>query len=51
MEPSLDPSLRRAFASLSLGSTELEQGFVLQIVTTNLSTPAILETHPILPNQ
>ncbi|KFA51936.1 hypothetical protein S40293_07062 [Stachybotrys chartarum IBT 40293] len=52
MEPSLDPSLQRASVSLSLGSTKLDQDFVIQIGTTDLSSPAaILETHPVLPNQ
>lgn len=42
----------KASATLTLGSTELADDFVLQILIDDISKPqAILETHPTLPNQ
>jgi hypothetical protein len=50
--PDAEPSLRKASASLALGSTEMDKDFVVMVVATNLGNPvAILETHPDLPNQ
>lgn len=47
-----DMSLQKASATLSLGTTELGDDFVLHVVATNTSTPiAVLETHPTIPNQ
>ena len=47
-----EPSLQRASASLSLGSTQLDKDFVLQVTATKLGEPsAVLETHPTIPNQ
>lgn len=44
-------SLRRASATLSLGTAELDRDFVLQVVATNTGNPvAVLETHPTIPN-
>jgi len=45
-------SLRKASATLSLGSAELDKDFVVQIVAANTSNPvALLETHPNFPSQ
>ncbi|RDA94958.1 hypothetical protein CP533_0183 [Ophiocordyceps camponoti-saundersi (nom. inval.)] len=45
-------SLRRASASLSLLTAELEKDFVLMVAATGLNTPvALLETHSFFPNQ
>ncbi|KAK5678733.1 hypothetical protein LTS10_009177 [Elasticomyces elasticus] len=39
-------------ATLTLGTTELAQDFVLQVLIDGLNKPrAVIETHPILPNQ
>jgi hypothetical protein len=47
-----DPSLSKASATLSLGTTQLEKDFVLQVVAKDVGVPqAILEIHPSLPNQ
>lgn len=47
-----DMSLQKASATLSLGTTELGDDFVLHVVATNTSNPiAVLETHPTIPNQ
>lgn len=47
-----EPSLTRASASLSLGTAELADDFVVQITATKLGEPsAILETHPEIPHQ
>lgn len=47
-----DPSLSRASASLTQGTTSLDGDFILQVVATRLDEPtALLETHPTLPNQ
>ena len=47
-----EPSLTRASASLSLGTAELADDFVVQIAATKLGEPcAILETHPDIPHQ
>lgn len=47
-----EPSLQRASASLSLGSTELDKDFILQVTATRLGEPsAVLENHPTIPNQ
>ncbi|KAH8901639.1 VIT-domain-containing protein [Thozetella sp. PMI_491] len=45
-------SPHKALASLSLGTTELDGDFVLQVVVPDTEHPvAILETHPTIPNQ
>ncbi|KAL8900360.1 MAG: hypothetical protein Q9207_005730 [Kuettlingeria erythrocarpa] len=45
-------AMHKASATLSLGSTELGQDFVLLVLTKDTGTPkAILESHPTLPNQ
>ncbi|KAF2841914.1 hypothetical protein M501DRAFT_1013297 [Patellaria atrata CBS 101060] len=50
--PDADPEMHQASATLSLGTTELEKDFVLQLVTKETGTPqALLETHPRIPNQ
>lgn len=42
----------QASATLTLGTTELEDDFVLQLLIDDINKPqAILETHPSLPNQ
>lgn len=47
-----DPSLQRASATLSLGKTELDRDFVLQVVATKIGDPlAVLEKHPDIPGQ
>ena len=47
-----DPSVSKAFVTLALGTTELDNDFVLQVVAKDVGIPqAILETHPTLPNQ
>ncbi|OIW30703.1 hypothetical protein CONLIGDRAFT_613917 [Coniochaeta ligniaria NRRL 30616] len=44
-------SLQKASATLSLGTTELDKDFVLQVVASDTGNPiAVLETHPSLPN-
>ncbi|KAH8723397.1 von Willebrand factor type A domain-containing protein [Phaeosphaeriaceae sp. PMI808] len=49
--PNSDPSMTKASATLTLGKAELENDFVLQVVTKNTGVPrAILEKHPTLPN-
>ncbi|KAF2663856.1 hypothetical protein BT63DRAFT_430111 [Microthyrium microscopicum] len=45
--PDAQPSMSKASASLGLGSAELDQDFVLQIISKEFGTPAaVLETHP-----
>ncbi|UNI22233.1 hypothetical protein JDV02_008140 [Purpureocillium takamizusanense] len=45
-------SLRRASATLALGSAHLEKDVVVQVVADGLGNPtALLETHPTLPNR
>lgn len=45
-------SLRKASATLALGTAELDKDFVLHVVATNIADPvAILETHTRIPNQ
>ncbi|KAK4461205.1 von Willebrand factor A domain-containing protein 5A [Cladorrhinum samala] len=45
-------SLRKASATLALGTAELDKDFVLHVVATNIDEPvAILETHARIPNQ
>lgn len=47
-----EPSLQRASASLSIGSTDLDKDFILQVTATKLGEPsAVLENHPTIPNQ
>lgn len=47
-----EPSLQRASASLSLGTTQLDKDFILLVTATKLGDPsAVLETHPTIPNQ
>lgn len=50
--PNASPTMSKASATLSLGTTELDKDFVLQIVAKSTGVPkAVLETHPSLPNQ
>lgn len=50
--PDEEQSLSRGSATLALGTVELQQDFVLQVVANDVGAPqAILETHPTLPNQ
>ncbi|KAL8698188.1 MAG: hypothetical protein Q9201_006712 [Fulgogasparrea decipioides] len=47
-----DPAMHQASATLSLGSTELDQDFVLIVLTKDTGVPkAILEAHETIPNQ
>ncbi|KAJ4414891.1 hypothetical protein N0V85_002959 [Neurospora sp. IMI 360204] len=47
-----DMSLQKASATLALGTAELAQDFILQVVATNTGNPiALLETHPNIPQQ
>ncbi|KAK1780616.1 von Willebrand factor type A domain-containing protein [Copromyces sp. CBS 386.78] len=47
-----DVSLQKASATLCLGTAELAQDFILQVVATNTGNPiALLETHPDIPQQ
>ncbi|KAK3397506.1 von Willebrand factor type A domain-containing protein [Sordaria brevicollis] len=47
-----DMSLQKASATLALGTAELGQDFILQVVATNSGNPiALLETHPDIPQQ
>lgn len=47
-----DQSLSRGSATLALGTAELNNDFVLQVVAKDIGVPqAILERHPTLPNQ
>ncbi|KAK0716073.1 von Willebrand factor type A domain-containing protein [Lasiosphaeris hirsuta] len=44
-------SLQKASATLSLGTAELGEDFVLHVVASNAANPvAVLETHPTIPN-
>jgi hypothetical protein len=46
------PALNQSSAYLSLGTTEMDKDFVLQVVSKEVGTPkALLETHPTLPGQ
>ncbi|PKS12404.1 hypothetical protein jhhlp_000608 [Lomentospora prolificans] len=50
--PKAEPSLRKASATLTWGSTEFDKDFILHVIATNTSDPvALLENHPTLPNQ
>lgn len=47
-----DMSLQKASATLALGTAELAQDFILQVVATNSGNPiALLEIHPDIPQQ
>ncbi|KAL6858340.1 hypothetical protein ACO1O0_005801 [Amphichorda felina] len=47
-----EPCLEKASASLSLGSADLDQDFILQLSASKLGEPsAVLEVHPTIPNQ
>ncbi|KAL8733083.1 MAG: hypothetical protein Q9181_003704 [Wetmoreana brouardii] len=47
-----DPVMHQASATLSLGTTELDQDFVLIVLTKDTGVPkAILEAHETIPNQ
>ncbi|KAK7421638.1 hypothetical protein QQX98_002105 [Neonectria punicea] len=49
---SAEPSLRKASATLSQGSANLDKDFIVQVVATKLGEPAaFVETHPTIPNQ
>ncbi|KAK1574623.1 vault protein inter-alpha-trypsin [Colletotrichum navitas] len=46
------PSLQFASATLSLGTAQLDDDFIIQVIATNTSNPvAVLETHPTIPHQ
>lgn len=46
-----NPSMNKASATLSLGSAELSQDFIVQIVSKEFGSPtAVLETHPTIPS-
>ncbi|KAK2042004.1 vault protein inter-alpha-trypsin [Colletotrichum somersetense] len=46
------PSLQLASATLSLGTAQLDDDFIIHIIATNTSNPvAVLETHPTVPHQ
>ncbi|KAF2238357.1 VIT-domain-containing protein [Viridothelium virens] len=50
--PNAEPRLNQASASLTLGSTELDSDFVLQVLNKDTGSPkAMLERHPMIPNQ
>ncbi|GKT41196.1 WAS/WASL-interacting protein family member 1 [Colletotrichum spaethianum] len=52
MKADATPSLQLASATLSLGTAELNNDFVIQVIATNTSNPvAVLETHPTIPHQ
>ncbi|TEA15281.1 von Willebrand factor A domain-containing protein 5A [Colletotrichum sidae] len=52
MAANATPSLRLASATLSLGTAELQDDFIVQVIATNTSNPvAVLETHPAIPHQ
>ncbi|KAI5455958.1 von Willebrand factor type A domain-containing protein [Mariannaea sp. PMI_226] len=47
-----EPSLRKASATLSQGSAELNKDFIVHVVATKIGEPsAFVETHPTIPNQ
>ncbi|KAL6707276.1 hypothetical protein ACN47E_004264 [Coniothyrium glycines] len=49
--PNAKPSMSKASATLTLGTSELETDFVLQIVAKDTGVPrAVLENHPTIPN-
>lgn len=49
--PNAQPSMSKASATLTLGTSHLDADFVLQIVAKDVGVPkAILETHPTIPN-
>ncbi|KAK1994783.1 hypothetical protein LX36DRAFT_660221 [Colletotrichum falcatum] len=51
MKADATPSLQFASATLSLGTTQLEHDFIVQVIATNTSNPvAVLETHPTIPH-
>ncbi|KZL79738.1 von willebrand domain containing protein [Colletotrichum incanum] len=52
MNADATPSLQLASATLSLGTAELDNDFIIQVIATNTSSPvAVLETHPTIPHQ
>ncbi|GKT79713.1 von Willebrand domain-containing protein [Colletotrichum tofieldiae] len=52
MSADATPSLQLASATLSLGTAELDNDFIIQVIATNTSNPvAVLETHPTIPHQ
>ncbi|KAH7136703.1 von Willebrand factor type A domain-containing protein [Dactylonectria estremocensis] len=51
-EPSADPSLRKASATLSRSAANLDVDFIVQVVATKMGEPAaFVETHSTIPNQ
>jgi von Willebrand factor type A domain/Vault protein inter-alpha-trypsin domain len=51
-DPEGTPSLNQSSATLSLGSSQLDGDFVLQVVSKEIGTPtALLEDHPRIPGQ
>lgn len=50
--PHAEPTMTKASATLSLGTAELDNDFVLQVVAKETGNPtALLEVHPRIPNQ
>ncbi|KAF2707886.1 hypothetical protein K504DRAFT_435978 [Pleomassaria siparia CBS 279.74] len=51
LAPTAEPTMSRASATLSLGTTQLDTDFVLQVIAKDSDIPkAILETHPTMLN-
>jgi hypothetical protein len=49
--PDAEPTMSRASASLTLGTAELDEDFVVQVIAKNTGVPrAVLENHPTIPN-
>ncbi|KAK1637791.1 vault protein inter-alpha-trypsin [Colletotrichum phormii] len=52
MNANATPSLQLASATLTLGTAQLDNDFIIQVIATNTSNPvAVLETHPTIPHQ
>ncbi|EFQ35773.1 vault protein inter-alpha-trypsin [Colletotrichum graminicola] len=52
MRADATPSLQFASATLSLGTAQLDDDFIIQVIATNTSSPvAVLETHPTISHQ
>jgi hypothetical protein len=49
--PNAEPTMTKASASLTLGTTELIKDFVVQVISKNTGVPvAVLENHPTIPH-
>jgi hypothetical protein len=49
--PDAEPTMTKASATLTLGTAELDEDFVLQVIAKNTGVPkAVLEEHPTIPN-